>query len=242
MRGLGEFKIRDVPPEGNPTRGTTYIISMGGNQMDFPSLFVTVVLVSASGVLAPGPLFFANITFGSQRGFLAGIASSTGHLTVELPLIILLALGLVSVGNEKFVQETVSIVGGMTLLLYSIMQIISIYRHGGKVDTKQLKFFRNPYITGLTFTIFNPFFIIWWLTIGSKLIVDALLLASFAGVFSMFISHIWMDYVWLSVTAHLANKGKVLMGSRGHKALLYVFSTVTIYFGLQFILVAIITA
>jgi len=51
------------------------------------------VLVSASGVLSPGPLFFANIIYGSKMGITAGIRIAYGHTMVEL-LIIVLAFGL----------------------------------------------------------------------------------------------------------------------------------------------------
>jgi hypothetical protein len=43
-----------------------------------------VVLVSASGVLSPGPLFFANIIYGSKMGITAGIRIAYGHTIVEL--------------------------------------------------------------------------------------------------------------------------------------------------------------
>jgi len=51
-----------------------------------------VVLVSAPGVLSPGPLFFANIIYGSKMGITAGIKIAYGHTMVELPLIIILEL------------------------------------------------------------------------------------------------------------------------------------------------------
>ena len=38
-----------------------------------------VVLVSASGVLSPGPLFFANIIYGGKMGITAGIKIAYGH-------------------------------------------------------------------------------------------------------------------------------------------------------------------
>jgi threonine/homoserine/homoserine lactone efflux protein len=53
-----------------------------------------VILLSTSGVLSPGPLFLTNLIYESRQGAHAGIKIACGHIIVELPLIIILALGL----------------------------------------------------------------------------------------------------------------------------------------------------
>ena len=53
-----------------------------------------VILLSTSGVLSPGPLFFTNLIYRSRQGAHAGIKNAYGHTIVEIPLIIMLALGL----------------------------------------------------------------------------------------------------------------------------------------------------
>jgi hypothetical protein len=53
-----------------------------------------VILLSASGVLSPGPLFFTNLIYGIRQGAHAGIKIAYGHTIVELPLITILALGM----------------------------------------------------------------------------------------------------------------------------------------------------
>ena len=53
-----------------------------------------VILLSTSGVLSPGPLFLTNLIYESRQGAHAGIKIACGHTIVELPLIIILALGL----------------------------------------------------------------------------------------------------------------------------------------------------
>ena len=54
----------------------------------------TVVLVSASGVLGPGPLFLASTLRATKRGTIAGIECAIGHTVVEFPLVLGLAIGL----------------------------------------------------------------------------------------------------------------------------------------------------
>jgi threonine/homoserine/homoserine lactone efflux protein len=53
-----------------------------------------VILLSASGVLSPGPLFFTNLIYGIRQGAHAGIKIVYCHTIVELPLITILALGM----------------------------------------------------------------------------------------------------------------------------------------------------
>jgi threonine/homoserine/homoserine lactone efflux protein len=54
-----------------------------------------IILVSASGVLTPGPLFFANLALSKYGGFWSGIKIAIGHTIVELPVIILYSLPLI---------------------------------------------------------------------------------------------------------------------------------------------------
>jgi len=60
--------------------------------MELLNFIVTVVLVTASGALAPGPLFFATVSHGTRSGAKGGLAFSIGHTLVEFPLVLLLAL------------------------------------------------------------------------------------------------------------------------------------------------------
>ncbi len=47
--------------------------------MDLFSFVVTVIILTASGALAPGPLFFATITHGTKHGAKSGLIFSIAH-------------------------------------------------------------------------------------------------------------------------------------------------------------------
>lgn len=204
--------------------------------MGFLEFGLTVVLISTSGVLSPGPLFFANLIYGSKYGYKAGLRCSYGHTIVELPLILLLAFGVLSLEAFPAFKPTISIVGGITLIAFSIIQVIfAIKKKQNTVQTRH-----SPLLIGIIFSALNPFFIIWWLTIGMKMITDALILASMVGLTFMFITHIWMDYAWLTTIAHLAKKGVKVIGSKYYSILLLGLSGALIYLGANFILGALI--
>jgi threonine/homoserine/homoserine lactone efflux protein len=200
----------------------------------------TVVLLSASGVLGPGPLFLASTLRATKRGTVAGIECAVGHTLVEFPLVVGLAIGL-----QAFLQSAtdyVAIAGGAVLLVFASLQLFQATKKfefdPAKVPGPWAK--RNGIVIGVAFTALNPFFIIWWATVGALLITEASVLGAFAGVIAMFAAHIWMDYAWLGGTAALVGRtGKLVLG-KWYRALLVAFSLAMLYFGTSFILSAIV--
>ena len=192
---------------------------------------VTVIIISSSGVMSPGPLFAANVTYGLRQGVKAGLKMAYGHTLVEFPLILLLGLGVISLDKFPEFRVTISIIGAIALFAFAALQIKSIFK-----EKFQLKSESNhgPFLAGVLFTGLNPFFIIWWFTIGLKLITDSIALWSFVGLAIMFGFHIWMDYVWLMSVALVSKKGSGLLSNRNYKIFMVGISGLLIYFGITF--------
>ena len=194
---------------------------------------IIVIIISASGVMSPGPLFAANITYGLKQGTKAGIKIAIGHSIVELPLVILLGIGIFSLEIFPEFKTIISILGAITLFVFAFMQIKSTLKKNKKSETK-LK--QGPIITGVLLSALNPFFIIWWLTIGLKLISDAMAIWAFAGILIVFVLHIWMDFVWLGATAFLISKSKKIISNTSYRAIILALSIILIYFGITFLM------
>ena len=192
---------------------------------------VTVIIISASGVMAPGPLFAANIAYGLQGGGKAGIKMAVGHTIVELPLVILLGIGVFSFEIFPEFRILISILGAITLFVFAGIQIKTTLQM--KETTFNLK--HNAVLTGITLSALNPFFIIWWLSVGFKLISDAMLIWAFVGIIIVFLLHIWMDFVWLYSVACLAAKSSKILSNKNYKILMMGLSAMVIYFGISFI-------
>ena len=198
-----------------------------------------VILVSTSGVLSPGPLFFINILYGSKYGSFVGLKIASGHAIVEFPLIIALSYGLYSFSYTLHVSDVIfkviGLIGGIFLLLFSILQIISILKD--KSTNSQaitnLKFnIKNPFLAGFIFTILNPFFLLWWLTIGSKLISDSIInFGILEGISIIFLSRIWMDYFWLWFTSFMINKGKSIIKEKVYRIFVFAISVILGIYG-----------
>lgn len=214
--------------------------------MDLLAFGAQVVFTSASGVIFPGPLFFANLVYGSKQGIYSGIKMAHGHTIVELPLIIILASGLStfsSITTSNLVSKLISLSGGIVILFFSAVQIVAFLKK--KNGEKNIYFNtdnkKDPFIIGSILSALNPFFILWWLTAGLKLISDSLELYGFAmGIVVVFSFHIWMDYSWLAVTAHLISRGTLILRSKYYPILLLALNAALIYYGIYFIVTGLI--
>ena len=209
--------------------------------MDLAGFVVTVVVVTASGALAPGPLFFGLLSQGSREGARAGFLCAVGHMLVEFPLVLALSMGLLAAANQPMVKFLVGLAGGVGLVCFGTLQIYASLRTKSEFVDPPRNIGSVPastFLLGVGLTALNPYFIVWWLTIGSVLIVQALAFAAIAGVLIMYAAHVWMDYAYLTAIAHLGMKGRRMIGSRYYKLLLTAFGLVLIYYGSTFILSA----
>ncbi|MEM0375887.1 MAG: LysE family transporter [Nitrososphaerota archaeon] len=189
--------------------------------MGWEELIPLIVVVSASGVLSPGPLFVVTVASSIRNGPWTGLKTSTGHALVEFPLVMVIAAGLSTVLGDPTVHLFIGILGGGALVAFGLLGTFSAIRwrseEPGTRDPYGLR--HGPLLAGALFTGLNPFFIAWWLTVGASLIARALELASYTGAVILFASHIWMDYAWLTLVGFAAYRGLSLTG---HKALRYV--------------------
>jgi len=201
----------------------------------------TVILVTASGALAPGPLFFATLVRGMKSGAKVGLLFSIGHTAVELPLVLLLGLGLLQIVGEgqSLVKAVIAAGGGVALILFGLLQVRDAVKSKNiQIEDQRSLGQGSLVLLGVMLTALNPFFVIWWLTVGSQLVVEAIVVASFAGILLMYVSHVWMDYVWLSFVGYLAHRGRNILSVRGYRFAVAVFGLVLLYFGLTFLVSA----
>ena len=204
--------------------------------MDLLNFVATVIFLTASGALAPGPLFFVTISHGARSGAKSGFVFSIAHTLVEFTLVMLLAGGLLTVANEPVVKLIFGVAGGLVLLVFGALQIRGAIKSRSDESGSEGVATRNLLLIGLVFTGLNPFFVVWWLTVGASLILVALEIASFAGVVFMYGCHVWMDYVWLTVVAHFSKMGTNVVGLKWYRIVMAVFGAVLIYFGLTFLI------
>jgi len=190
--------------------------------MELVIFLIAVVFISLSGVMAPGPLFAATLAEGRKNPF-AGFIISSGHAVIEIPLILALYLFGLSV-PENF-KAYIGIAGGIVMLYVAYTEL-----RGGKSDAKAGK----AMFTGIVMSALNPYFIIWWLTIGLTLILKS---ADFGltGLVLFIVTHELCDFVWMGFISISSSKATVLWGERAKKTLTAVSTAILVFFGFYFI-------
>ena len=200
--------------------------------LEFFGFFAAVVIISASGVMAPGPLFASTVSTGIREGKYSGLKVAAGHMVVELPLVIIIGIGALSLESLPQFRTIVGILGASSLFIFAGLQLWSTFRQRKPIRTES-KY--GSFLTGILLTGLNPFFIVWWFTIGIKLISDALLLWAFSGILIMFCLHIWMDYGWLFFVSSIAAKGTKFLTDKRYRISMVAINAALIYFGFTFI-------
>ena len=192
-----------------------------------------VIVISASGVMSPGPLFAANVMYGLREGKISGIKMAVGHTIVEFPLILLLGVGFFSIESIPEIRTGVTILGAIGLFIFAFLQIRAVTKEKFSLETKSGQ---GPFVAGILLSALNPFFIIWWLTIGLILISESIQNFGIIGIIILFLFHIWMDYIWLFTIAAFSSKAKSYLSKKNFKIIIVVLSIVLIYFGIDFLL------
>jgi threonine/homoserine/homoserine lactone efflux protein len=191
------------------------------------AIFGTSFVVSLTGALSPGPLTTLAVREGVRRGFWAGPALAAGHGAIELALVVALALGLERVLDRDWVAAAVALAGG-TFLLWLGAQIVRTtprqeLRLGGGEGAAQLGTASLPRLvaSGAVVSAGNPFWLVWWVTIGAAYIAEALD-EGVAGVGAFYGAHILTDLGWLSLIAFALASGRRIMSRRAYRGVLLV--------------------
>ncbi|MBN2008970.1 LysE family transporter [candidate division KSB1 bacterium] len=147
-----------------------------------PILSSAFVLGATSG-LSPGPLLTLVVTESFQRGFRAGAAIAIAPLITDAPIILLM------MWIARLVSSMDYIIGGLYLAgaIYLAFLAFEIIRFKG-TEIKQTGVHRKLVLKGVIVNLLNPSPYIFWLTIGTPMIVQAqeiswLVVAGFVGIF-----------------------------------------------------------
>jgi threonine/homoserine/homoserine lactone efflux protein len=179
--------------------------------MNITALFATAFLVGLSGAMMPGPLLTVTIAESAHRGFKAGPLIVLGHALLELALIIALLAGLSFYLKKPMVTNVISMVGGGFLIFIGLNMIRDVIK--GRVSLEQNKnntgkgMTMHPVVAGILVSLSNPFWIVWWATIGLTYLTLALKSGT-AGIASFFTGHIMADLLWYSLIAAAVAGGR----------------------------------
>ncbi len=203
--------------------------------MSIMVIAVTSFVVALSGALVPGPLFTITVGESVKRGFSAGPMIILGHGLLEAVVVALIVFGVMPAVTAEKTRMVIGFGGGIILILMGAMILKDCRSASLNIDTGGGRTGLNPVVSGVVGSLSNPYWVIWWMTIGLGYLVSALKYGA-AGVIAFFAGHIAADLGWYSLLAFAVSKGRAVMSDRGYRITLLGCGLFLIFFGFWFIL------
>jgi threonine/homoserine/homoserine lactone efflux protein len=172
--------------------------------------------------MMPGPVLVATINRSARMGFLAGPLIVLGHAIIEAALVIAILMGLGTLLEKPEVLNPI-MVGGGAMLVYLGVVILNEVRlrkvalptgpEAGAQSVRESAL--RPVLEGIVTSASNPYWSLWWATIGLTYVGLASQLGPL-GIPAFYSGHILSDLAWFSVIA-----AGVAVGTRHMTDLLY---------------------
>lgn len=207
--------------------------------MEIYAIFTTSFVIGFSGAMMPGPLLTVTIGESARRGFLAGPLIVAGHAILELVLILALVGGLSALLATESISHIIAVLGGAFLLYMgagmardaaagriSFFKMADQFRQdgeagesGGKAVRQTVQKRIHPVLAGILVSVSNPYWTLWWATIGLGYITLSLQKGTL-GLASFFTGHILADLVWYSLISAVVAGGRAFLSDRIYRGII----------------------
>ncbi|MFC2022307.1 LysE family transporter [Chloroflexota bacterium] len=192
-------------------------------------LLLSVVVISLSGVMQPGIMFAMTIAK-SYKSPWAGAQIALGHAVIEVPLILLIYFGFARFFENNLVQLVLSLLGGAMIIWMGI----AMFRARTRVVQRGQDLPYSAFTAGILTSVFNPYFLLWWATIGTMLVMKFLDFST-TGLVALVVVHWLCDLVWLSLVSIIVYRTRSLWGLKFQEWLFIICSLLLIGFGIWFL-------
>ncbi|HOU36308.1 MAG TPA: LysE family transporter [Candidatus Omnitrophota bacterium] len=204
--------------------------------MNYFTIFALSFTIALSGALAPGPLLAAVISKSASHGAKTGPLFILGHALVELAMVTLIVLGFAQFMNHPVVLKAVALSGAAILVYFGISLMASLKTASLEPDACRMRS-GNLALMGVTMSLSNPYWSIWWLTIGMGLVLAAQK-RGIIGIAVFFLGHILADLGWYSFISFSMSRSARRMNERLYRILLAACAAMLTGFGACFALYA----
>lgn len=192
-------------------------------------ILLSVVVISLSGVMMPGPMFAVTLAKSFKSPF-AGARIALGHAVVEVPVILLIYFGFAQIFEDNLVQIVLSLAGGAMIVWLGL----AMFRARGRVVREGKDLSYSAFTAGIITSGLNPLFLLWWATVGSLLVVRFLEFG-LGGLAIFTISHWLVDLAWLSFVSVLVYRTHRFWGKGFQEGVFIATSLLLVGFGAWFI-------
>lgn len=193
--------------------------------MPFYLFLSEAIIISLSGVLAPGPISAIVVGKGSKSPH-AGAWVAVGHGIVEIPLMVAVFFGVGSLLDAPYVRAGIGIAGGLFILWMGIGMLRSIRQEA----VAQSQDSRSPILAGILFSVGNPYFLVWWVTVGAALILRSVEFG-LVGFVAFALGHWLCDLLWDWFLSVVSFKGGQFFGNKFQQAVFLISGILLLFFG-----------
>ena len=197
--------------------------------INLPLFVASVIGISLTGVMMPGPVTAVTVAKGYRRKSAGGLIA-LGHLIVEIPLIILISIGLAQYLSTTGVKIAISVAGGLMLIWMGIY----MFKATGRIYYEDRDLPYNSIIAGMITTVTNPYFFLWWATVGATLVSRASDIG-LLGFWVFAVVHWLCDFSWLYGLSALSFKGRRLLGQSFQTVISASCGLLLVFFGAKFL-------
>jgi len=165
----------------------------------------------------PGPFMTMTVGESARSGPWVGPKMIVGHAFLEIGLLIGLFFGLAPLFKNELFFVIIALAGGAIMIWMAQGMFRSLPKLEIKTTTQNTRQ-TNLYLAGVLMSLANPYWIIWWATIGLGYVLHSQKLG-FAGIAFFFIGHILGDLVWYSAISFAVGKGRKFFGNTTYRIL-----------------------
>ncbi len=199
------------------------------------TIFAGAFVVGLSGAMAPGPVLTVTISETLKRGFSAGPLIVLGHAILEIILLALVVGGLGPFFEDPIVNQVILITGACVLLWMGTVTVLKNKENTERaLNAEGTETPYGPVLAGIVLSVSNPFWIIWWISIGMGFITQSLQ-HGMAGLLSFYFGHILSDLAWYSFVSFSVSAGRRICPPLLYRGVFMVCGIALVGLGILFI-------
>jgi threonine/homoserine/homoserine lactone efflux protein len=193
---------------------------------DLASFIVASFVAGLSATIPPGTIFAMTVAESAEHGSKAGLLVVLGHAFVEVIVVIMLTMGLGLLLSSDASKMVVGLLGGVMLLWTGYDLIRGSYYKDVKLPGTEISGVdsgygvKSPLVRGVMACIANPYFIIWWATVGGGLILRGSSILGWMAPLVFLVCHWASDFPWFAFISYTVDKGRGFFGEKGYTVLL----------------------
>jgi threonine/homoserine/homoserine lactone efflux protein len=197
-------------------------------------------VVGLSGAMSPGSFLTVTIARTMRHGPFSAALLLVGHALLEVVLLVGFAFGLQYFLRLPPVTIVLALAGGTVLLGMGYVLLSGAVRgtiaddleatEDGAMSPSHL----GAVTQGAMVSLSNPYWTLWWATIGVKLAADGLAIGP-VGVLAFLMGHLAADASWYLFVITAVHRGKRLLTPRTYCVIMGILGALLLYMGLRFV-------